>query len=317
MAEKSEGRESGRRSTRVRTRHPRGVFFPLLLVGLGIILMLNTLGVLEVPILPLLTSLWPVLLVLIGLDILIGGRSAVGNLLASVVLVALLAGAVFFASLSASEYGSLTHEQIGRPIHAAAEELDATVVFGAGELDVSAMSAPEDFAAEVDFRPVTGRGMDYSYEVGGGQGMLYIADGKEDPDFDWWTSRSSKMSVALPPDMPISLDALTGVGAMTLDLTELEIEALEAEVGVGELIVKLPEEGDFEADLSAGIGQVTVVVPDGMEARVEHDVGIGNLDIDEGRFVSERDSYVTRGFADADSRVVLTLDVGIGEIVVR
>ena len=66
VEEKSNGSKARRRT------HQRGFTFPLLLIGLGVILLLNTLNVLDVSVFNVITRFWPVLLILIGLDVLIG-----------------------------------------------------------------------------------------------------------------------------------------------------------------------------------------------------------------------------------------------------
>ena len=89
------------------------------------------------------------------------------------------------------------------------------------------------------------------------------------------------------------------------------------DVGAGALTVTLPEEGRFDANLSVGAGELTVIIPDGLEARIERNLGVGDINVDQSRFVRDGDAFVTRGLDEADSRVVLNLDVGVGEIQVR
>ena len=124
------------------------------------------------------------------------------------------------------------------------------------------------------------------------------------------------MEVALSTGVPVNLNAETGAGEMTLDLSDLQIEELDAEVGAGEMTVTLPEEGDFEAHLSVGAVSLTINVPDGLEARIVRDGGLSPMSVDS-RFERHEDVFVTPGFDDAESRVVLRLDVGVGDIDVR
>ena len=57
---------------------------PVILLGLGIVFLLNNLGVLEWSVWEVIFRLWPVLLIAAGLDFLIGRRSVWGSLLALV-----------------------------------------------------------------------------------------------------------------------------------------------------------------------------------------------------------------------------------------
>jgi hypothetical protein len=210
-----------------------------------------------------------------------------------------------------------TLEQVGLPIHGEAEEMAATIDFAVGELEVSALPAPAEYAAEVYWEPLAGQGLDYSYEVHDGRGELFISDRMTEDTVRLWDDWDRIMTVGLEPSVPISLSAEAGVGEVTLDLSALEIDALDAELGVGELTVTLPEEGAYEANLSLGIGDLTVIVPDGMEARIRRDVGIGDVNVDSSRFVSDGDDFVTRGYEGAENVVELNVEVGIGALTVR
>ena len=55
---------------------------PLILIGLGVVFLLNNLGILSWSVWEVIFRLWPILLVAIGLDLLVGRRSTLGSLLA-------------------------------------------------------------------------------------------------------------------------------------------------------------------------------------------------------------------------------------------
>ena len=70
-----------------RTYRRRGGFvWPLVLISLGAIFLLNNFNVLSWDVWDLIWRLWPVLLVAIGLDILFGRRSVLGSFLSLVVI---------------------------------------------------------------------------------------------------------------------------------------------------------------------------------------------------------------------------------------
>ncbi|MER3458484.1 MAG: hypothetical protein C4309_07525, partial [Chloroflexota bacterium] len=65
----------------------RGLIGPILLIAIGIVLLLNTLNVLPWGIWGTLWRFWPILLILIGLEILFGRSSWVGSLIVLIVAV--------------------------------------------------------------------------------------------------------------------------------------------------------------------------------------------------------------------------------------
>src|SRR5512139_225381 len=77
-----------------RERHG-GVVGPVILISLGVIFLLNNLGWLDWSVWSTVLRLWPVLLIGAGLDILFGRRSMWGSLLVALLLLAVLAGAIW------------------------------------------------------------------------------------------------------------------------------------------------------------------------------------------------------------------------------
>jgi lia operon protein LiaF len=72
---------------------------PAVLIGLGIVFLLNNLGYLGWGIWDTLLRLWPVLLIAVGLDLLIGRRSALGSALLALLVVAALGAAIWWTGL--------------------------------------------------------------------------------------------------------------------------------------------------------------------------------------------------------------------------
>jgi hypothetical protein len=68
------------------------LFGPVLLIGLGILFLFSNLGVLDLDFWSILFRFWPVLLIAVGLDILLGRRSGVGALLALLLLALVILG---------------------------------------------------------------------------------------------------------------------------------------------------------------------------------------------------------------------------------
>ena len=71
----------------------RSLFWPIVLIGVGVVWLLGNLGVLTTSSLVVLARLWPLLLILIGLDLLFGRRSPLAGALigvGAVVLIVLL-----------------------------------------------------------------------------------------------------------------------------------------------------------------------------------------------------------------------------------
>jgi len=96
------------------------LFWPLLLIGLGVLLLLQTLALLPASLWAALAQLWPLLFIVFGLDLLIGRRSARGAATVLIVGVVLVAGSLTWAAVRASLLPAGAAEPLGQTLQGAA-----------------------------------------------------------------------------------------------------------------------------------------------------------------------------------------------------
>ena len=117
-----------------------GLVWPVILIGAGVIFLLNNLGVLSWGVWETLWRLWPVLLIAIGLDILIGRRSILGSLLVVLLLVAALVAAVSLGVPRLTTKAEVERtENISHTLQGASNA-DVEISFGTGNLQVDALA---------------------------------------------------------------------------------------------------------------------------------------------------------------------------------
>lgn len=281
---------------------------PLILISLGVVFLLNNLGVLEISVWELIFRYWPILLVAAGLDILLSRRSALGALVALLLTLALLAGAVWL-STSGIRPG-LVGEEISYGLN---EATQAKVVIApaVGGLRVEALSDSNNLVegilgggeAKSEFN-ITGKTAYLALESAG------TAVGPF-PDDDW------SWELGLTPDIPLDLEVDLGVGQSKIDLTGLDISSLNVSMGIGQTRVTLPDEGNFNAKVDGGIGEIIVVIPEGMAAKVSLDTGLVVRRVPDG-YDCHDDVCTSPGYSEgADHKINLVVDLGIGDVVIR
>ncbi len=98
----------------------RSFLGPILLIAFGVIFLLNNLGVLNWNVWATLIRLWPVLLIGFGLDLLIGRRSVVGSVIVVLLVLIVVAVAVWgFTAQPVVGGEALTSEEINQPLDGA------------------------------------------------------------------------------------------------------------------------------------------------------------------------------------------------------
>lgn len=295
---------------------PRGgLLWPFLLVGLGLVLLLNNLGVTAVDVWELLVRYWPLLLIAGGIDILFLRSGVWGSLLAGVLILAILVGGVLL--LEARPLPAAETETIRQP-GGGVEQAEIVLKPAVGSLHLSAL----DSGSLELIRGDVARGY--------GERTVQTFDEDRDPprfllETDgWWMfpplrgwGSGWSWDLNLHPKVESFVDVNMGVGRMDLDLRGMSLDGVQANLGVGQIIVTLPEQGQFDVRIEGGVGDSLVVIPLGMEARISLDTALTQVDLPPGYSQTESDTYVSQDFEDAENRVELTIHQAIGRVRIR
>ena len=304
-------------------RRRRGVFWPLLLIALGLLFLLQTMGFISGVSWLAIASLWPILLILIGLDIAFAGRWPVPTLVAEVLVIA-----------------------VGLALVAYAPNLGPGVfVFGGSGPGESDVTVPRSGATELDL--TLNAGATRAYRVGGGATELVQAH-SADADLRVRTTGTSRLNVRLDQvtpngfirpageadiqvqvasDVPTSLTINAGAGQFDIDLSDIHVRSADVNVGASSMRFVLPKPtGDVPIDMNGGASNITLTVPDGVEARISTSGGLISLRSDNPRLgdtgssrgvFAGKTSVETSGYATAHDRVTLTITAGASSIVIR
>jgi Domain of unknown function (DUF5668) len=300
----------------------RGVFWPLLLIALGLIFLLQNFGFISGVSWLAVASLWPLLLVLIGLDIAFARRWPLPTLVVEVLVIAAgLALVAYSPNLSPGIF-----------------------VFGngngSGDADVSV-----ERGAATQLNLTLNGGATHSYHLGGGSGQLVEAHSTS-PDLRLRASGTTRAEVRLDQvssgflnhtagdiqigvasDVPTSLTINVGAGEFDFDLSDVRVTDARVNIGASSMRFVLPKpSGDVAIRMSGGASSMTLVVPDGVEARIATTGGLLTLRSDNSRLgsggsvggcVACGSSVETSGYSSAHDRVTVTITAGASSITVR
>lgn len=307
MSEKEEKHEGQR-------RYP-SLTWPIILITAGVLFLLSNLGVLDVNFWNL-WRLWPVLLILAGLEIIIGRRSIIGNIIVLIITLATVGGIVLLLFVSPDILGASSSagvERIDEPLDGV-EQAELEINFPAGRLEIDRLSDSSSLI-KGDLELSTSQKPTWDLSRSGSQASMTLSYPRGGNWPQNW-QRGDEWQLSLSPKVAFSLDANLGAGEAFLDLTGLDIRELRVEAGVGRSTVILPNEGDMTASVNGGVGQMTIEIPEGMAARIDVSRGIGNVSV-AGRYEREGDSYVTSDWRSNENRVDLQVEVGIGQVTLR
>jgi hypothetical protein len=286
---------------------------PVILIGLGVVFLLNNMGLLAWSVWDVVIRLWPVLLIAAGLEIILSRFSAWGSLLAVVLTVAIFAGALW---LLEPDIGA--RQTAGEEVsQALGEATQARVVIepGVGSLNIEALPESANLAEGVvnvgrgqrvkRHFAVTGKTATFILQTEGGAFGPFVGWGDQ---WNW--------DLGLAPEVPLELEVSLGMGSVAIDLTGLMVDDLKVSMGIGRTAVILPDEGRFYAKLDGAIGEMVVVIPSGMAARIRIDTGLTVSDLPDS-YRQWDDVYTSPGYDSADDRVDLEVGQAIGKLTIR
>jgi hypothetical protein len=260
-------------------------------------------------------QLWPVIFILLGLDMLVGRRSSAGVAFVVIVGALIVAGALLWAALRA---GQMPAGQTQALIQSrqGAERLDVRLSFSAGELRVEALG-PSDYVMEGDARNGPGESVAQEYQVSNGAGRLGLRQVSSPLLLPFLAARNATAlwQVRLTTALPLNLEVSTGAGATTLELAELDLQHLNLTAGVGLTVVAFPAQA-AEAEVTTGVGDTVLRLPPALASRITVRSGLANVDVP-ARFSQNDKVYTTPGFDAESSFLDLDVNAGIGQVTIE
>lgn len=289
-----------------------GLVGSLFMLAVGIVFLLTNLGLLALDIWRIVFRLWPLLLVSVGLDLLIGRRSRIGALLSAVVLLAVFFGALWFMGASLPTGRALEGEQIEQALDGA-QEARIDMDINTGSLNVSALAGADNLiAGTVQTRASREVRQDYSLQ---GSTAVYTLD--EVGGFGFFGLESdARWELELAQNVPLDLDVSLGAGEMVLDLTDLMVNSLDVNIGAGELRLTLPAEAGFEGEVSGAVGSIVILTAPGTGLRLQSGTAISAVDIPDG-YSRNGNTYTSPDYDSAEHQIELSLSQAVGSLVVE
>ncbi len=294
---------------------------PLVLIFVGAVFLLQNAGYLPSDFWMSLLRLWPVVLVLAGIELLLGSRMPrlAFALLAAVVLVAsavVITTPVMSGPTPAPTMSS-TSVDLGTAHQAA-----VNVEFDAGQLNVASIEQPASPTqlATLSYSGPSELASQSTYSTTGDVGHLAVSPGG-DPHglglmpFVGGSSGTPHLDLGLNPNVPItSLSVKSGASNAHLDLSGLKLSDFDASVGAAATWIRVPQTGASTLRISGGASDLAIEIPTGVAARLRFRGGLTTINVDP-RFPLTGDNvYQSSDFGSNPNSADITIDAGLTKI---
>ena len=290
-----------------------GFVGPFILIGIGLLFLLNNLGMVQVNFWRLASTLWPVVLIGIGLDMLIGRRSTAGSLLALLLTGILLVGGAIFVGVgpAALSQGEVTEI---RYAPGAVTEADIRISTTTGRLTVGTLGE-SGVLVEGSVRLAGNEKVKEESSEAGGKALYRLSS--QGVGVVGVGGNESIWELRINSEVPSNLDINTGAGETELNLERARLTGLKVDMGIGATTVNLPRAGTFSGEISGGIGKLVVRVPASLAVRIHVDTGIGQVQVDGNFEQSGENVYLSAAAQASGERATLNISSGIGQVVIE
>ena len=298
----------------VRSYRRRGMFWPLLLIGVGLVALLANYGFVEPVSFVSILALWPVLLILLGIDVAFARRWPLPTLGAEI---AIIAGALVLAATQPAALSLATF----------------TFTNSSCASSSPSVSAPRGTMQSLSLR-IDGGAARYQLTSGASgavdavsdQGELCLRDrtgssGRGDIVLSQSGTRfgsGSLIAVRVAPDLPLSLQMNAGAGEFSLDLHDVKTTDVRLSIGASSTTLVLPHPtGEVSVRVDGGASSLVVEIPSDVEARVTISGGLVSSTTSNPRTTKSGNAIETTGYAAAKDRVTVTVTGGATSVAVR
>jgi hypothetical protein len=296
----------------------------VILISLGIVFLLNNLGYVPWAVWLRILSLWPVILIAIGIEkIFAKTRLSFLTILSPLLFIAAILGPAYFsAGLGQKvEWGGVHRAperyQWSKDLDTSAVRVTAIIQVRAGNLEISS-GTPGLISAKLDYwkrEPLT----TYEYSDFDSSATVEIRD--NDRGWRGWSWRAwgaKDWEIKLTDRIPVNLRIYAKATEGELDLSGLKLKNLNLDIQAASLNVKLGDlvdqiNGTIESDAS----KLSLLIPEDMGLKIENHAKLTSTSFSNISIMKYDNIYQTSNFDQAPKKIVLSLEGSVTRLVVK
>lgn len=298
--------------------------FGLTLITIGIIWLLFKFNILSFSIFNAITDLWPLLLVVAGINLIFNNRS----IITFVTWVLFLAVLIWYGQFGSLPANGVVERITGNDVvqrDASWESYETST----GEIDLESSVKQGNLKLDLGFGGVyldSSSSDDLEYKIPENITKVYSRmtdktaniefEQMEKMFFNWGDGESMTYDLRLPEDVEWDIDINTGAIEAVIDLKELDVKNLDIDCGAGDIEITYGEKSPLVyTEIDCGATEVTLNVPKeaGVEINIDGLVNENNFGYHGLRKVSDN-IYRSEDFEKQEIKLFIEIDTGVGDV---
>lgn len=298
------------------------IIWGLILVFIGSILLLQNFGVIDFH-WHVVFRFWPIILILIGSNLLFSKDNSVGGAIVSVLITVLALGFITYKGITTNEndewtwYFKKDKEEVNnsKSVNVFSEEYDSSIVKavlnisgGATKYTITDTTSQLFYA---DVKKHFGKYSLFRTHRDSTQVLTFKMNGKSGWDMNDDTSNEAEIKLNRNPVWDINMEM--GAGATKFNLSPFKINHLSVKGGAASYNIKLGEPlQKTTVFVETGVSEIEIAVPKQAACKITVESGLSSNDFE--GFIRQPDgSYITENFTNSSNIILLNLEGGLSK----
>ena len=286
------------------------VLLGIIIISIGILFVLNSFGYLSWYVWRSILNLWPLILIVIGLNIIF--KKTKLWWLVPLSFIILFTGLLFinFSGYNSNIFFNNNLHNYSREVKYENDfkSLSFDIFYGAGRLDLKEENNDDNlctFKADYNrFKP------EIKYNRDNKNGFILIKSTGKQKNI----SVLNEWDLKIAREIPINIDIAAGAGSINLDLEKLTVDNLSISAGVSELEIKF-NDYSTETDIKAGASNIKLKVPQNCGLRIDTQNVINNNNFsEEGLIRLSNNRYQSRNFGETQNTLYIDISSSASNI---
>lgn len=287
---------------------------PVILIFFGGVFLLNNLEILSWDVWLSLWKFWPAILILIGVEILLGKKASVKTLV-------ILAGLIFLVPIILS-YNPLTNNPLNTDEIKIEETLGTATKarinlnFPTSNIKIKSLETDSNFLAQgkITFSEASKKPEVIKEEEFGVVTLTMTQAFKGKLPFI--SNLRTTTEFSLSSVVPIEIFVRTGASNVEFDFSNLKVNYLEIDSGASSITVKFAENFTQKALIKTGASSITLDIPESIETKVIIDSQVKSVESSD-RYEKSDNNYTTSGYDKAKIKISIEVKMGAGSVVIK
>ncbi len=291
----------------------------VILISVGVVFLLNNLGYVPWAVWFRILSLWPVVLVALGIEIIFKkSRLSFLTVFSPLLFMAAILGPSYFQNVELTRvYRATETYQYAEDLDTSVTKVTAIIQLRAGNLKVTSESGGL-VSADLDYwkrRPVT------TSEYSGFDSSTTVEIRDRDREWRGWSWRAwgaKDWDIRLTNRIPVNLRIYAQATEVELDLCDLRITNLNLETKAGNFDIKLGDLVDqINGTIDSDASRLHILIPEGTGLKIENHSQLTSTSFSDLSILKHDNIYKTSNFEQAARKITLSLEGSVTRLVVE